>query len=66
MIDIDAVLEQVFRESYPIVLASISRLYRDIDLAEEAVQDAMTQALVDWPKRGVPDNPPGWISTVAR
>jgi RNA polymerase sigma-70 factor (ECF subfamily) len=66
VIDIDAVLEQVFRESYPIVLASISRLYRDIDLAEEAVQDAMTQALVDWPKRGVPDNPPGWISTVAR
>jgi RNA polymerase sigma-70 factor (ECF subfamily) len=64
--DIDAVLERVFRESYPMVLASISRLYRDIDLAEDAVQDAMAHALVDWPERGVPDNPPGWISTVAR
>jgi RNA polymerase sigma-70 factor (ECF subfamily) len=64
--EVESVLDRVFRESYPIVLASISRLYRDIDLAEEAVQDAMAQALVDWPERGVPDNPPGWISTVAR
>ncbi len=39
---------------------------RDIDLAEEAVQEALVQALKDWPKRGVPDNPPAWISTVAR
>jgi RNA polymerase sigma-70 factor (ECF subfamily) len=64
--EVETVLERVFRESYPVVLASISRMYRDIDLAEEAVQDAMAQALVDWPERGVPDNPPGWISTVAR
>lgn len=66
MTEVESVVEQVFRESYSIVLASISRLTRDIDLAEEAVQDALAQALIDWPRRGIPDNPPGWISTVAR
>lgn len=66
MTEVESVVEQVFRESYSVVLASISRLSRDIDLAEEAVQDALAQALVDWPLRGIPDNPPGWISTVAR
>jgi RNA polymerase sigma-70 factor, ECF subfamily len=60
------VIEQVFRESYPVVLASIARMSRDIDLAEEAVQDALVQALKEWPLRGIPSNPPGWISTVAR
>ena len=59
-------IERVFRESYSMVLASISRMSRDIDLAEEAVQDALVQALKEWPARGVPDNPPAWISTVAR
>ncbi len=59
-------IEQVFRESYSMVLASISRMSRDIDLAEEAVQDALVQALREWPKKGIPDNPPAWISTVAR
>ncbi|MEX1092942.1 MAG: RNA polymerase sigma factor [Acidimicrobiia bacterium] len=66
MTEVETVVEQVFRESYTVVLASISRFSRDIDLAEEAVQDALAQALIDWPRRGIPDNPPGWISTVAR
>ncbi|MEX1249536.1 MAG: RNA polymerase sigma factor [Acidimicrobiia bacterium] len=66
MTEVETVVERVFRESYSVVLATISRLCRDIDLAEEAVQDALAQALLDWPERGVPDNPPGWISTVAR
>ncbi len=48
------------------MLASVARMTRDIDLAEEAVQDALLEALRDWPKRGIPDNPPAWISTVAR
>lgn len=66
MTEVAAVVEQVFRESYPVVLASIARFSRDIDLAEESIQDALAQALIDWPRRGIPDNPPGWISTVAR
>ena len=66
MSEVETVVEQVFRESYPVVLASVARFSRDIDLAEEAVQDALAQALIDWARRGIPDNPPGWISTVAR
>jgi len=58
--------EQAFRHSYGKVLATISRQVRDIDLAEEAIQDAFIEALRVWPERGVPENPAGWISTVAR
>lgn len=60
------VIEQVFRDSYSVVLASIARMCRDIDLAEESVQEALLQALKEWPAKGIPDNPPAWISTVAR
>lgn len=62
----EQVIESVFRESYPLVLSSIARMCRDIDLAEESVQDALVQALDDWPSKGIPDNPPAWINTVAR
>jgi RNA polymerase sigma-70 factor (ECF subfamily) len=39
---------------------------QDIDLAEEAIQDAFTEAMRSWPATGVPTNPGGWIATVAR
>jgi len=42
------------------------RFLGDIELAEEAVQDAFTKALVHWPTRGVPPSPAGWIITTAR
>ncbi|MGI9610170.1 MAG: RNA polymerase sigma factor, partial [Acidimicrobiia bacterium] len=58
--------ERVFRESYTLVLASVARQLRDIDLAEEAIQDAYVEAMRTWPTRGVPDNPAGWISAVAK
>lgn len=58
--------EAAFRDSYPLVVASLSRQLRNIDLAEEAIQDAFTEALRSWPQSGVPANPGGWISTVAR
>lgn len=62
----DTVIAEVFRDSHAVVLASVAKMCRDIDLAEEAVQDAMVEALRNWPQTGVPDNPPAWISTVAR
>ena len=65
-IDHRTAIEDVFRESYPIVLANVATQCRDIDLAEEAVQDALVEALGSWPVNGVPDNPAGWITTVAR
>jgi RNA polymerase sigma-70 factor (ECF subfamily) len=64
-VDHKAVIEGVFRESYGLVLAHLASRFRDIDLAEEAIQDALVEALRTWPAKGIPDNPPGWISTVA-
>jgi RNA polymerase sigma-70 factor (ECF subfamily) len=48
------------------VLATLVRLTGDITLAEDAVQDAVEQALRRWPLDGVPDNPAAWLTTVAR
>ncbi len=66
MTEPNSAIEDVFRESYSLVVSSLSRQLRDIDLAEEALQDAFTEALRSWPERGVPSNPGGWLMTVAR
>jgi RNA polymerase sigma-70 factor (ECF subfamily) len=63
--DHNTVIEEAFRESYGLVLSHLASRFRDIDLAEEAIQDALVEALRTWPAKGIPDNPPGWISTVA-
>ncbi|HEY3505956.1 MAG TPA: RNA polymerase sigma factor [Actinocatenispora sp.] len=59
-------VEQVFRAEYGRAVAVLVRAFGDIDLAEEAVQDAFTQALRRWPVDGVPPSPAGWIITTAR
>lgn len=59
-------IESAFRDSYSLVVSSLSRQLRDIDLAEESLQDAFAEALRTWPDRGVPSNPGGWLMTVAR
>jgi RNA polymerase sigma-70 factor (ECF subfamily) len=48
------------------VLATLVGVLGDLDLAEDALQDALAVALERWPVRGVPDNPAGWIVTAAR
>ncbi len=48
------------------MLAATVRVTRDIDAAEEAVQDAYVQALETWSRDGVPDKPGAWLTTVAR
>jgi RNA polymerase sigma-70 factor, ECF subfamily len=58
-------IESVFRDSYSVVLSGLATRFRDIDLAEEGIQDALVEALRSWPEKGIPDNPPGWISAVA-
>jgi len=62
----DADIERVFREEYGRAVAVLVRLFRDISLAEEAVQDAFTAALERWPTAGLPPSPVGWIITTAR
>lgn len=59
-------VERVFREESGKARASLIRALGDIDLAEEAVQDAFVVALEQWPERGIPPSPAGWIITTAR
>jgi RNA polymerase sigma-70 factor, ECF subfamily len=57
---------QVFREESGRSVAALIRVLGDIDLAEDAVQDAFAIALRRWPGEGLPPNPGGWITTTAR
>src|SRR5918992_576166 len=57
---------RLFREESGRSLAALIRIFGDIDLAEDAVQEAFTVALGRWPRDGVPPNPGGWITTTAR
>ncbi len=59
-------IERTFREEFGRAVATLVRLFGDIDLAEEAVQEAFVVALQRWPTAGVPPNPGGWIVTTAR
>ena len=61
-----AEIERVFREEYGRSVAVLVRVFGDIDVAEEAVQDAFTTALQRWPTAGLPPSPAGWIITTAR
>jgi len=63
--DAKSIAETVFREQAGRITASLIRLSGSFDLAEEAMQDAFASALVNWPARGVPDNPGAWITAVA-
>ncbi|WP_432878723.1 RNA polymerase sigma factor [Kribbella sp. CA-245084] len=64
-VEVTRVVDQAHRESWSTVLASVVRLTRDLDLAEDCTQDAFVQALRTWPD-GIPSNPGGWLTTVAR
>jgi RNA polymerase sigma-70 factor (ECF subfamily) len=61
-----AVVEETFRDDAGKAVATLIRLFGDIDLAEEAVQDAFVVATERWPEEGLPPNPAGWIVTTAR
>ncbi len=59
-------IERVFREEYGRAVAVLVRAFGDIDVAEEAVQDAFAAAVRRWPSTGLPPSPAGWIITTAR
>jgi RNA polymerase sigma-70 factor (ECF subfamily) len=59
-------VEAVYRSESRRVLATLIRLLGDIDLAEEALQDAFTSALEQWPPDGVPANPRAWLVSAGR
>ena len=61
-----AEIERVFRQEYGRAVAVLVGVFGDIDVAEEAVQDAFTAAAQRWPSAGLPPSPAGWIITTAR
>ncbi|MEM6529900.1 MAG: RNA polymerase sigma factor [Chloroflexota bacterium] len=65
----DATHEQitrVFEQESRIVIAALLATLCDIELAEDALQDALVDALQQWPKRGIPNKPGAWLMTTAR
>ncbi len=59
-------IERVFRAEHGRAVAILTRVFGDIDIAEEAVADAFTKAVQRWPIDGLPPRPGGWIITTAR
>jgi RNA polymerase sigma factor (sigma-70 family) len=57
--------EHLLRELAPQVLGAVVRRYGDFGAAEDAVQEALTAAAVEWPRTGVPENPRAWLIQVA-
>jgi RNA polymerase sigma-70 factor (ECF subfamily) len=62
----EAAIGQIFREESGRSVAALIRVFGDIDVAEDAVQEAFAVALNKWPGEGLPPNPGGWITTTAR
>lgn len=61
----DVDIENLRRDLAPQVLGSTIRRFKDFAAAEDAVQEALTAASVQWPKDGIPENPRGWLMQVA-
>ena len=59
-------IARVFREEHGRAVAVLVRVFGDIDVAEDAVQDAFATAVQRWPSAGLPPSPAGWIITTAR
>ncbi len=64
--DVAAAIADAHRREWGFVLAATTRVARDIDIAEECVQDAYVAALDAWTRQGVPRNPAAWLTTAAR
>jgi RNA polymerase sigma factor (sigma-70 family) len=62
---IDAPIEHLLRELAPQVLGAVLRRYRDFAASEDAVQEALVAASLQWPRDGLPHNPRGWLIQVA-
>src|SRR5262245_45114205 len=58
-------VDELLRDLTPQVVGALVRRYGDFDTCEDAVQEALLAAALQWPDEGVPDNPKGWLITVA-
>ena len=66
--NIDKLLDSLFRNEAGRLVAMLTRLFGvdHLDLAEDVVQDSLVEAMKDWPYKGIPENPSGWLYKVAR
>src|SRR5688572_14643192 len=64
--DAHRAIDAVWRIESPRLVAGLTRIVRDVGVAEELAQDALVLALERWPESGVPDNPGAWLMTTAR
>jgi RNA polymerase sigma factor (sigma-70 family) len=64
--DAQRAVHAVFRIEQPRLIAGLTRMVRDVGLAEELAQDALVVALERWPESGVPDNPGAWLMATAK
>lgn len=62
----DETVETIFRIESPRIIAYVTRVVRDVGIAEELAQDALVAALEQWPRDGVPDNPGAWLMATAK
>ncbi|QUJ68658.1 RNA polymerase sigma factor [Photobacterium sp. GJ3] len=63
---VQARIDDVYRQEARKIYASLIRLLGDFDLAEEALHDAFSTALAQWPQEGIPENPSAWLISVGR
>jgi RNA polymerase sigma-70 factor (ECF subfamily) len=66
MDELRASIESIFRRESGRIIAGLIRISGSFYLAEEAMQDAFAAAWFHWPKKGMPQNPAGWITAVAQ
>jgi RNA polymerase sigma factor (sigma-70 family) len=64
--DIHRTIDAVWRIESPRLIAGLTRIVRDVGLAEDLAQDALVAALEQWPESGVPDNPRAWLMATAK
>jgi RNA polymerase sigma factor (sigma-70 family) len=64
--DVHRSIEAVYRIESARLIAGLTRLVRDVGIAEELAQDALVAALQQWPESGVPDNPGAWLMATAK
>src|SRR4030088_2238350 len=64
--DTHRAIDAVWRIESPRLIAGLTRMVRDVGVAEELAQDALVAALEQWPKSGVPNNPGAWLMGTAK
>src|SRR6186713_3346073 len=64
--DTHRAIEAVFRIEQAMLIAGLTRMVRDVGLAEELAQDALVAALEQWPQSGIPDKPGAWLMAAAK